>query len=102
MSDIREALKTLKSRILEGSGRALPSLREAAFNNSNVAQPLSRLVDKVANRAYTVTDGEIAAAKESGLSEDQLFEIIVCAAIGAANRQYGTALAALDAVAGRE
>jgi hypothetical protein len=45
-----------------------------------------------------VTDEDITAAKASGLSEDQIFEIVVCAAIGQAERQYDAALAALDAV----
>lgn len=33
--------------------------------------------------------------------EDQIFEIVVCAAIGEATRQYDTVLAALDAVTGK-
>jgi len=32
--------------------------------------------------AYRVTDEEVTAARELGLSEDQVFEIVVCAAIG--------------------
>ena len=40
--------------------------------------------------------------KESGLSEDQIFELVVCAAIGQATRQYQSALGALDPVIGAE
>jgi hypothetical protein len=40
---------------------------------------------------------DIAAARASGLSEDQIFETVVCAAVGQATRQYDTALAALKA-----
>jgi len=65
---------------------ASPAQRRAAFNNAGLAEPLSTLIDKVARHAYRVTDGDIAAARASGLSEDQIFEIIVCAAIG---RRYG-------------
>jgi alkylhydroperoxidase family enzyme len=53
------------------------------------------LIDKVARHAYKVTDEDIAAARASGFSEDQIFEIVVCAAIGQATRQYDAALAAL-------
>ena len=49
-----------------------------------------------------VTDEDIAAARASGLSEDQIFEIVVCAAIGQAKRQYDTALEALEAATGKE
>jgi hypothetical protein len=44
----------------------------------------------------------MTAARVSGLSEDQVFEIVVCAAIGQATRQYDTALAALEAATGKE
>jgi hypothetical protein len=102
MSDIREAQKALVRRILEGDGKASPSERRAAFNNTGLPEPLSALVDKVAKHAYTVTDEDVTAAKVSGLSEDQVFEIAVCAAVGQATRQYETALAALKDVTGKE
>jgi len=101
MSDVRQARKALVSRILEGDGKASPSERRAAFNNSSLAGPQGALVDKVAMHAYRITDTDIAAVKKSGLSEDQIFEIVVCAAIGQATRQYDTALAALDAATGK-
>ena len=101
MSDITRARKALVARILEGDGRASHAHRRAAFDNAGLAEPLSTLIDKVAKRAYTVTDEDIAAAKASGLSEDQIFELVVCAAIGQATRQYDTALAALDAATER-
>ena len=89
-------------RIQEGAGKASPSERRAAFNNSGLAEPLGALVDKIARHAYRVTDEDIAAARVSGLSEDQVFEIVVCAAIGQATRQYDTALAALRAATGEK
>lgn len=99
MADIRQARKALMSRILEGDGQAAASERRAAFENSGLAGPIRGLADKVARHAWQVTDQDIAAARASGLSEDQIFEIVVCAAVGAATRQYDTALAALDAAA---
>ena len=75
MSDIRQARKMLASRILEGEAKASPSERRAAFNNCGLAKPADALVDKVAKHAYRVTDEDIAAARDSGLSEDQVFEI---------------------------
>ena len=102
MSDIRQARKALVRRILEGAGKASPSERRIAFDNSGLAEPLAALVDKVARRAYKVSDEDIRAATRSGLSEDQVFEIVVCAAIGQAARQHDAALAALEAAAGKE
>jgi hypothetical protein len=102
MTDIRQARKTLESRILEGDGKASHSERKAAFNNSGLAKPVSTLVDKVTRHAYRITDEDIASARDSGLSEDQVFEIVVCAAIGEATRQYDSAFAALEAAIEKE
>jgi len=101
MSDITAARKALVTRILEGDGMASPAQRRAAFENGELPEPVRTLIDKVTMRAYTVTDEDIAAVKASGLSEDQIFELAVCAAIGQATRQYDTAFAALDVVTGR-
>jgi alkylhydroperoxidase family enzyme len=97
MSDIGEARNALVRRVLEGDGNASPSERRAAFHNSGLPEAPGALVDKVARHAYRVTDEDITAARVSGLSEDQIFEMVVCAAIGQATRQYDTALAALEA-----
>jgi hypothetical protein len=91
--------RAMVNRVLEGDGKASHAQRRAAFDNAGLSEPLSTLVNKVAKFAYKVTDDDIAVAKASGLSEDELFEIIICAAIGEATRQYETALSALDAVA---
>jgi hypothetical protein len=102
MSDIKQARRAVVARILDGDGRASRAQRRAAFNNTGLAGPLSTLIDKVARHAYTVTDEDIAAVGATGLSEDQIFEIVVCAAIGQATRQYDAALAALEAATGKE
>jgi hypothetical protein len=97
MSDITKGRRALLARILEGDGTASHAQRRAAFDNAGLSGPPSTLIDKVAKHAYKVTDEDLAAARESGLSEDQTFEIVVCAAIGQATRQYETAAAALAA-----
>src|SRR5580658_3169243 len=102
MSDMSRARIALEKRILEGQGDTSAADRRDAFKNSGLAEPLGTLVDKVARHAYQVSDEDIAAARESGLSEDQVFEIVVCAAIGQATRQYDMAVAALEAFTGKE
>jgi hypothetical protein len=102
MPDVRQSQKALVKRILEGDGKASPSERRAAFNNTGLAEPLGSLVDKVAKHAYRVTDADITTARVSGLSEDQVFEMLVCAAVGQATRQYETAFAALKDATGKE
>ena len=101
MSDIEQARAALTGRLLEGEGQSLPADRRAAFNNSGLAGPMGALVYKVARHAYRVTDEDVTAARASGASEDQVFEIVVCAAVGQATRQYETALAVLEAATGK-
>ena len=101
MSDITSLHSSLVARVLEGEGRASPEIRRAAFHNEGLAEPMSQFVEKVAHRARMVTDADIDTLKKAGLSEDQIYEIVVCAAIGQATRQYQNALAALSAATGR-
>ena len=97
MADIAKARGALLARILQGDGTASPAQRRAAFDNAGLSEPLRTLTDTVARHAYKVTDEHITAARQSGLSDDQIFEIVVCAALGQATRQYDAAVTALDA-----
>jgi len=61
------------------------------------------LIDKVARQPSHITDHDIASVKADGISEDEIFELVICAAIGQATRQYEAGLAALDeALAGEK
>jgi alkylhydroperoxidase family enzyme len=71
------------------------ALRRAASDDARREPPVSTLIDKVARRAHQITEEDIAAVKRSGLSEDQIVELAVCAAIGEATRQYQKARAVL-------
>jgi alkylhydroperoxidase family enzyme len=102
MTDIVQLHRELESRVLDGDAQASRDLRRAAFDNADLEGAVQRLVEKVAARSYAVTDEDVAAARAAGLSEDQVFEIVVCAAVGAADRQYTGAMAALaEATGGR-
>jgi alkylhydroperoxidase family enzyme len=102
MSDINQARTALTNRILGGDGKSSPADRRAAYANSGLREPLRTLAARVAMHANRVTDQDIAAAVASGLSEDQVFEIVVCAAVGQATRQYESAIAALDDAARKD
>jgi alkylhydroperoxidase family enzyme len=100
MTDIAQLHRALVARVLDRDGEAPPDLRRAAFDNAGLTEPMRTLIEKVAYRADTVTDEDVAAVRTAGLSEDQIFEIVVCAAIGQASRQYNNALAALALATG--
>lgn len=86
-------------RVLNGPGRSSPAGRRAAFDNQDVDPRARALVEKVARHAWKVTRGDVEAAKAAGASEDEIFELTVCAALGQATRQFAAAMAAVDAVA---
>jgi hypothetical protein len=94
MTEVRRFYRELVARVRDGEAHAPRALRRAAFDNAGLDEPTRTLVDKVAQRSYAVTDEDVAAVR-AGMSEDQIFELVVCAAVGAAGRQYDTALAAL-------
>jgi hypothetical protein len=96
----RATYRALVDRVLTGEGRASEEQRAQAFSNGGLAQPLDALIDKVATRPAQVTGADFAAAKASGFSEDQLFELVICAAIGQSTRLYEAGLAALAEATG--
>jgi hypothetical protein len=97
MTDIARARTALVSRILDGEGEAPQAQRRAAFDNAGLAEPLATLIDKVARCAHAITDEDVHVVHAAGLSEDQIYELVVCAAVGEATRQQDLAVAALRA-----
>jgi hypothetical protein len=91
----RAAHRALVDRVLNGQGRASAEQRARAFSNDGLSPSLHALIGKVATRPAQVTDADFAAAKASGFSEDQLFELVICAAVGQSARLYEAGLAAL-------
>jgi alkylhydroperoxidase family enzyme len=99
----RAAHRALEDRILNGDGRASAEQRARAFSNAGLSEPLGGLLGKVATRPTLVTDADFATARAAGFSEDELFELVICAAVGQSARLYDAGLAALaDAVNGEE
>ncbi|MEU4425548.1 hypothetical protein AB0F81_33415 [Actinoplanes sp. NPDC024001] len=97
----RTAHRALVERLLHGPGTTSAEQRAAAFHNAAGA-PASALVDRVATAPTRITDADFSAAVAAGLSDDQIFELVVCAAVGQAGRQYEAGLAALAEAAGGE
>lgn len=98
----RGLCEVLIERVLRGEGRASPRQRRAAFVNEGLTGMLGALVEKVVWRPSEVTDEDVQAVLAGGLSEDQVFELVVCAAVGQASRQYEAGVAALEAAVALE
>lgn len=87
----------LATRLRDGDGHAPADLRRAALDGTAADPAIRGVVQKVAYEAASITDDDLASAQRVGLGDDELWEVIVCAAVGQSIRQYDAGLAALRA-----
>lgn len=92
-----EKMRRVVEAVLDGPGELSPAVRQAiAGERFDEAPPALRpYLEKVAHHAYRVTDEDVEALKQAGLSEDQIFEATVAAAVGAGRKRLRAGLAAL-------
>jgi alkylhydroperoxidase family enzyme len=81
--------------VLDGPGETGAAVRKAAAAGKGVPADLQPLVDKIHRHAYKVTDEDLAHLKAT-YPDDQLFEIVVSAALGASRNRLMAGLEALD------
>ena len=81
--------------VLRGRGETDPAVRAAAAEGSGVPAELQVLVEKIHRHAYKVTDEDISRL-QAKYTDDQLFEIIVSAALGASHQRLSAGLDALE------
>src|SRR5712671_5340244 len=79
--------------VFDGPGEADSALRRGAAEGKGVPAELQALVDKIHRHAYKVTDDDLARLRTT-YSDDQLFEIVVSAALGASRQRLFAGLAA--------
>src|SRR5438093_13085854 len=80
--------------VLEGPGRTAPALRQETARGS-VPADLAPLVEKIRLHAWRITDEELAALR-ARYSEDELFELVVAASLGAADTRLRAGMRALE------
>ena len=100
-------IQSLLDSVLNSRGDSDPELRRALEHQAAthagrlpeggplLPQELSNYVDKVARHAFKVTDADIETLRDAGYSEDAIFELTLCAAIGAGIARLDRAIAAM-------
>ena len=90
---LSELLAATRHAVIDGAGFTDATIRRQVASGQPPSE-LAGLVQKIRERAYAVTDDDVDRLR-ARYSEDQLFELIVAAAVGAAGERVN---AALDAV----
>ena len=91
-----QLVEALRRAVFDGDGAADPALRRSAGTGEGVPDPWQAYVAKVRDASYRITDGDMVALKASGCSEEEIFEVTVAAATGAALRRLELGLRAMD------
>jgi hypothetical protein len=85
----------LRAAVFESDGAVDPALRRAAGAGAGLPAGWADYAAKVRDASYRVTDGDVAALRAAGHSEEEIFEVTVAAAAGAALQRFDAGLRAL-------
>ena len=99
MSRYAVFVEKLRASITTSPGELPPAVRVAILtgDSANIPAVLAPYVTKVVQHAYKVTDDDVQHLRQSGLSEDAIFEATAAAAVGAALFRLEKGMAALRA-----
>jgi alkylhydroperoxidase family enzyme len=92
-----ELFGELERRLLRAPGTLDPAVRTAAADGGPLPEPLTAWVDTVRRNAYLTTEQDVAGLRAAGYSEDQIFEVTVAAAFGAARARLRAGLNGISA-----
>jgi hypothetical protein len=85
----------LRRAVFESAAAVDPRTRRAAADGGPLPEPWPGYAAKVRDQSSRVTDADVDALKAAGASEDDIFEVTVSAAVGAAVRSLDAGLHAL-------
>jgi alkylhydroperoxidase family enzyme len=96
MTDPHASLRDrVLDRVLTGPGVSDAAVRAAAADGTGAPADIEPLIEKIHRHAYRVTDGDVALLQEK-YGDDQMFEIVVSAALGASRNRLLAGLKALE------
>jgi AhpD family alkylhydroperoxidase len=87
-SDHGDVVADLRHAVLNAPATTDPALRAAAAAGDPLPEPWPSWATSVRDASYRITDGDVGRLTAAGRSEDQIFEVTVAAAVGAALRSF--------------
>lgn len=95
-ADHGDVVANLRHAVLDAPARTDRALRAAAAAGDALPEPWQPYVTTVRDASYRITDADIDRLTAAGLREDQIFEVTVAAAVGAALRSFDAGQNALE------
>jgi AhpD family alkylhydroperoxidase len=89
-TDHGDPVANLRHAVLHAPATTAPALRQAAATGGGLAEPWTTYTRLVRDASYRVTDATVAALRDGGHGEAEIYELTVAAAVGAALRTYET------------
>jgi len=93
------AVEALRRAVFEAPGSTEPAVRAAAGTGGELPDPVGSYATLVRDQSYRITDTDLARLSAAGLSDDDIFEVTVAAAVGAALRRLDAGLRAVRGTA---
>ncbi|MEE1664159.1 hypothetical protein ACWDWS_32815 [Streptomyces sp. NPDC003328] len=90
-----DAVADLRRSVLEAPATTDPALRAAAMAGEPLPEPWQSYATTVRAASYRITEADMDRLTADGCSEDQIFEVTVAAAVGAALHSFDTGRNAL-------
>ena len=90
-----DLVAALRAAVFDGPGEVDPAIRRAVGTGAVVPEKWAAYVGKVRDASYKITDRDVSALKAAGCTEEEIFEITVAAATGAALQRLDLGLRAM-------
>ncbi|MEV6638949.1 hypothetical protein [Amycolatopsis sp. NPDC051371] len=87
----------LRESVFEQPARTSPELRRAAATGDGLEEPWRDYAALVRDASHRITDDDVRRLLAGGRTEEEVFEVTVAAAVGAALRSFDAGRAALTA-----
>ncbi|RSN39160.1 hypothetical protein DMC64_39185 [Amycolatopsis sp. WAC 04197] len=87
-TDHGDVARNLRHAVLESPAATDKSIRTAALTGERLPGPLHSYAANVRDASHRITDADVQQLKAAGYSEDEIFEVTVAAAVGAALRGF--------------
>jgi AhpD family alkylhydroperoxidase len=93
--DHGDPVENVRHAVLDAPGATDPALRTAAASGGSLPEPWRSYATAVRDASHEITGADIDRLTAAGHTEDEIFEVTVAAAVGAALRAFDSAARAL-------